>query len=161
MNGTNKYAQRPALRCNRLAERQEMNARADRCVVVAGSSEELNEMNGQEWLNDLNGSSLNEKDMKTTINNFRRACQACAEAHRVAFVENGSKFGVEKYWRIKSATVPVFADLEMICEAFGCEHAAFLAFGETFICWFDLVERQDNDVDMELLRPALPYGTTI
>ena len=113
-------------------------------------------------LNGLNGFKNHDK-MKTTIKNFKKAVQACASAHRVEFVQNDSKFGIVRYWTVMSKSVPVLADLEMICEAFGGNISLGVSdtFNDTIIWWHDLIERQDNEVDEMLLGLALPYGTTI
>lgn len=164
VNRTNRYEQRLAPRCSEGMNAQAgVNEAGRGCLSVMDRTTRMNGLNGLDGLNDLNDSSMNDYKMKTTITNLKKAVQACASAHRVEFVQNDSKWGVIKYWTVKSKSVPVLADLEMICEAFGGDISLSTSdtFNDTIIWWYDLIERQDNDVNERLLALALPYGTTI
>lgn len=88
--------------------------------------------------------------MKATIKSLKKALKACAEAHNVEY----------KWWRdagqvsLKSESVPVYADVKAICEAFyGRTDMLSVGWGFTTVY---LEPMEKRDVDEILLSMALP-----
>ena len=95
--------------------------------------------------------------MKANLTNLRKALKACAKAHKVQFC-NWVKDG---QLGLKSESVPVVSDVRMISEAFfgtTIPSAVEPAHGYTtvWLCYDFLLE-----VNEDLLKLALPYGTQL
>lgn len=94
--------------------------------------------------------------MKANITNLRKALKASADAHKVEF----------KYWRndaqmaLKSESVPVIGDVQMICDAFYGNHEMV-----DVCCGYTCVFLDESEflpqVNEMLLGLALPYGTVL
>lgn len=94
--------------------------------------------------------------MKANVTNLRKALKASAEAHKVQF----------KWWRneghmsLESESVPVLADVRMICEAFyGQAGMIEVNWGYTIV-WLGEANFLP-EVDEKKLYLALPYGTKL
>ncbi len=95
--------------------------------------------------------------MKATLANLKKALGACANAHKVEF-SDWSKEDLQI--GIKSETVPVVADIQMICKAFfGKTSMVETGWGYTTV-YLDEAEMLP-EVDALRLRLALPHGTRI
>ncbi len=91
--------------------------------------------------------------MKANLTNLRKALKASADAHKVEF----------HWWRndgqitLKSESVPVLADVRMICEAFfGHADMVETDYGYTIVWLGDGFRESVDEVTLAL---ALPAGT--
>ena len=95
--------------------------------------------------------------MRANVSNLRKALKASARAHNVKFQDwsDEGQFGLE------SEVVPVVADARMIAEAFYGDAFGLVetGWGHTTV-WVD-PEAMLKEVNEELLKLALPYGTRI
>ena len=95
--------------------------------------------------------------MKPSNELLKKALAACAEAHHSDFCDWSEE---ELHVAIHSETVPVIADVRMICEAFyGKASMVEADWGYTTV-YLDEAPFLD-EVNEELLHLALPYGTVI
>lgn len=81
----------------------------------------------------------------------------CAKAHNAKFCD----WSGEAHVAIESENVPVVSDVRTILEAFYGSHDPFLEvnWGHTIV-WFDTcMFRSQREVNINLLRMALPYGS--
>ena len=93
--------------------------------------------------------------MKANITNLRKALKASADAHNVEF----------HWWRndgqmtLKSESVPVLADVRMICDAFFGHHTMVdTDWGYTVVWLGDGFREKVDEISLAL---ALPAGTEI
>ena len=98
----------------------------------------------------------NHNIMKANLTNLRKALKACAKAHKTSF-ENWASEG---QLGIGATTIPVVADVQMICEAFfGKTNMVETGYGYTTV-WIN-EEPFLPEVDEMTLEFALPYGTVL
>ena len=95
--------------------------------------------------------------MKANVANLRKALKASAKAHNVNFEDwsDEGQFGLE------SEAVPVVADARMIAEAFYGDPFGLVETGWGYTTIWAVPDEMMRDVNVELLKMALPYGTRI
>lgn len=98
--------------------------------------------------------------MKATIKSLVKALSACAEAHKVEFKDMSDEPGESPQALLKSESVPVQADVRLICEAFfGSASMVEVGWGFTTV-FFDEKPLLSN-VNEQKLALALPAGTKL
>lgn len=98
--------------------------------------------------------------MEPTIENIVKALKACADAHKVEFVDVSQDPDEYPQAYLKSDTVPVVADVRTICEAFyGHSRMVDTDFGCTTVYFTDFCFAPA--VNETLLAMALPHGTKL
>ncbi len=95
--------------------------------------------------------------MKATLETLKKALRACAKAH-CAELCDWSEYDLQI--AIKSESVPVVADVRMICEAFyGNSSMVEVGWGYTNV--YEDAATMLPEVDVQKLRLALPRGTEL
>lgn len=95
--------------------------------------------------------------MKATLEILKKALGACAKAHRAELCD-WSEY--DRQIAIKSESVPVVADVRMICEAFyGNSSMVEVGWGYTNV--YEDEAPMLSEVDGQKLRLALPHGTEL
>ena len=96
--------------------------------------------------------------MKATIENLKKALEACANAHKAKF----SDWSDEGQLGVGSETPATICDVHLILDAFFGHHDAAESCGwGTITIWLDEAMDSDRDVDDVTLALALPYGTKL
>ena len=94
--------------------------------------------------------------MKEFIEKLKKAVRECAKAHGVEFCD----WSEESQLAVKSESVPVLADMQMICDAFFGSHRCIeVGWGYTNIIYDETTPLPE--IDESLLKMALPDGTVI
>lgn len=94
--------------------------------------------------------------MEKFLEKLKKAIRECAKAHRVEFLDLSEEYQLA----VKSESVPVLADMQMICDAFfGTHQCIEVGWGYTNIM-YDEVDFLP-EIDENLLKMALPSGTVI
>lgn len=80
----------------------------------------------------------------------------CAKAHNARFCDWSGEAQVS----IESDSVPVASDVKTIVEAFyGDDSNVEVNWGHTIVWLYTSMYRNRSEVNMDLLRMALPYGS--
>ena len=94
--------------------------------------------------------------MNEIIEKLKEAVRQCANAHSVEFCD----WKEDTQVAVKSESVPVLADMQMICDAFFGSHRCIeVGWGYTTIMYDETPPLQE--INEELLMMALPAGTVI
>lgn len=94
--------------------------------------------------------------MAEIIEKLKEAVRQCANAHSVEFCD----WSEESQLAVKSESVPVLADMQMICDAFFGSHRCIeVGWGYTNIMYDEIAPLPE--INEELLMMALPAGTVI
>ena len=94
--------------------------------------------------------------MNEIIEKLKEAVRQCANAHSVEFCD----WSTESQLAVKSESVPVLADMQMICDAFFGSHRCIeVGWGYTNIIYDETAPLPE--IDENLLKMALPAGTVI
>lgn len=96
--------------------------------------------------------------MKANITNLKKVLRICAKAHNCRF----SDYSCEGQLLVGSMTPGTICDVQMILDAFFGNHDAVETGWGSVTVWLDSSMRGNkNEVDMDLLAMALPYGTKL
>lgn len=95
-------------------------------------------------------------DLKSVV----KALELCAEAHGVQFWQEGVAEGLDPQAGFLADSVPLYADVRSICEAFygSTSMIDYSSSWNTITVYLDSM-RLMPEVDLEKLGSALPYGT--